>query len=1198
MKVLKARHVLVLALALCAASAFAAAHTEVTKVPRLPFMRGMGFDGYYENRNRTWMTRKDVYTGLVAKGFDHVRLPVDFRSYADYDSSTGVATLKEKTFSWLWSGPGFATFDTVIDNAIDAGLYIVLDFHGWFDIDPTDEATRAKFKAYWKAVSERYRNRSNKLVFELANEPHVNNGTTVAKMNSLQKETVAIIRQTNPTRLILYAVADSNQPWALTLAQNPPNYGWVSYPANDNNLALVIHCYNPGVFTHQGETWANASYTSQVRLTDTHRATLNWDLNQLTLFREDHDIPLVMNEFNVSHKLADHGDVTEYLSMVTRYCEANRIPWAPWIYYGDNSSFDCFASVGGNLIDYVKDGLFPDLKPTDEFAAGDYAHAIDIAFPGYSGSAALVDFPVLVRLSEAGIHGFRYADFRKPDGLDLCFTDASGNLIPHEIDTWDTNGVSTVWVKVPSLTAATAIVARYGCAKPIVPKVESVWDGDYVGVWHLGERKLPLADATGVSRDVTSADGTGIGYGTAGIVGGSVNFGAANSARCVNMDDHDALDGMPMITIEAWTRQAGHAQNAGILAKRAADGSQASYCLCDDGGATRLLLSADGTSASAVGVSLTPVLGAWNHQAYTVDATATSANAKGYLNGVGKGTASVACAGGIFAGAAELHVGNLHSGNAANFPGQIDEIRISRCVRSADWIKATHDTVAMAGFATYAVQGVEPPEPEPPALVTTDAPGYDWTNRVVTASNASAGAVLTLTATTPGGATTTATATADANGEAVFNVATTPGAAYAYTVSRGDVALATGGFLSGGWQADGSWFAASAPHGEPVVENGAWTTAPKTVPTGGYALEGDAAFALDAGAAASGTGGLSRIDFSVAYDRILDIAQLPSDGGAFGVICAVEGALPSGAERGWMAFDGARWLELSGEVVPRESGAYVIRAEVDFASTSPVVAYSVKEAGGEAFARLADADGREHVVCARAAEGLRGVAFRGTGRIESLKGTRVGADVAEAGGVGYASLGGALAAGGAVRLLTNATWPEKPPVGTVFVDQGGYALSGMALDGDGRAVVQRGYAAIPGEGRVDLSLADVRRLGIATDGKSPAEIAAALAANGANGIPRWKSYALGLDPSDADARPRAAIAARGGTVELRLVGIDVNAACGATVTYRVYRFPDLADAPAMEAVGGERGAGATATLPRDAAAGKMFYRLKVDVKGY
>ena len=1198
-----ARYATLLAFALCGAQTFSATHTEVAKAPRLPFMRGMGFDGYYEGRNRTWMTRKDVYTGLVAKGFDHVRLPVDFRDYSSYDSSTGVATLKENTSSWWSTGPGFSTFDTIIDNAIDAGLYIVLDFHGWFDIDPTDETTRAKFKAYWKAVSERYSNRPNKLVFELANEPRVNDGTKVSKMNSLQKETVAIIRQTNPTRLILYAVADANQPWALTLAKNPPNYGWVSYPENDNNLALVIHFYNPGVFTHQGETWAGQSATQQVRLTDSHRADVNWDLNQLTLFKKDHEIPLVMNEFNVSQKLADRGDITEYLSMVTRYCEANRIPWAPWIYYADISSFDCFSSYGANaqLKDFVKAGLFPDIKPTDEFSASDYAHFIDIAFPGYSGSEALADFPVLVRLSE-NLKGFRYADFARDDGFDLCFTDASGKLLAHEIDTWDTNGVSSVWVKVPSLTASTTIKARYGCAKPIVPKVESVWDADYVGVWHMGERKLPLADSTGASRDITSADGTGIGYGAFGIIGGAVDFGATGAGRCVNTDDHANLDGFQKMTIEAWTyqtsRPSGGDKNTGILGKRNSADSQASYYLYDNGEAqkTSFYVSSSGSSSQAAGNLVATALNVWNHQVHTFDGSQSANNAKGYLNGEYKssGTANVSQ---IFAGSAELHIGSFQSGDTRNFPGRIDEVRISKCVRSADWIKATHDTIANAAFATYAVDGIVPEEPPEPQVVSaSDAAGFDYTNRLVTVTGLSAGETVTLS-TARAGTTTVLSATADANGEATFSVATVPGAAYSYAVSRDGTELASGGFVTGGWKSGGSWFRGAFAAGTPVASGGTWTGAPQ--PTAdGNAVAGDAQFALDSAARAAGSEKFARVEFNFKCEGMDDEVSLAADlAPMFGGVSTV--ALSAGGTA-WFAWDGIAWHRLYGDAAPEVGGTYIVRAELDLAASPKTVRYFVSSDNGATFAPLfADAElADEWIVCrATPSDCIGEVAVEGSLELASVAGALMGADVAEAEGTGYESLADALAAGGEVKLLTNATWPTNAPVGTVAVDQGGFALHGVTLDGNGNAVEQSGHTAIPGEGRINISLAQAAALGVATSGKTPAEIASALAADGANGIPLWKSYALGLDPSDPDSRPKAAIAVDGGNVELSLVGIDVNAASGATVTYKVYRFSDLAYAE-EEAVGGDRAASETAELAKDASERSMFYRLRVDVKGY
>ena len=48
-------------------------------------------------------------------------------------------------------------------------------------------------------------------------------------------------------------------------------------------------------------------------------------------------------------------------------------------------------------------------------------------------------------------------------------------------------------------------------------------------------------------------------------------------------------------------------------------------------------------------------------------------------------------------------------GTARVFPGSIDEVRISTVARSADWVKASHDTVTESSFAIYssAVENVD-----------------------------------------------------------------------------------------------------------------------------------------------------------------------------------------------------------------------------------------------------------------------------------------------------------------------------------------------------------------------------------------------------------------------------------------------------------------------------------------------------------
>ena len=337
----------------------------------------------------------------------------------------------------------------------------------------------------------------------------------------------------------------------------------------------------------------------------------------------------------------------------------------------------------------------------DEFVASDYAKAMNVTVNGYSGSA-LANFPVLVKLSTA-ISGFKYSDFRLPNGGDLRFTDASGNLIPHEIDTWNSNGVSTVWVKVPTLEANARIIAFYGCATPVRPIADKVWDGDYVGVWHLGESGLPLKESSGNSFDFTYQTGTGVGYAAGGIVGNSVNFPANGLTNTLVSLDHDNLDGFTKFTLEAWTKQAAHKDVGGILSKRETSARESAYYFYDKAGKTMLKASTNGTSAVECINTIQPPLNQWNHQVYSFDTTTSSSNIKGYLNGASAGSVSKAFRK-IFAGRGNLHLGNLCPDLADNtFNGQIDEVRISRCVRSAEWIKATYDTVTDANFLTYAM---------------------------------------------------------------------------------------------------------------------------------------------------------------------------------------------------------------------------------------------------------------------------------------------------------------------------------------------------------------------------------------------------------------------------------------------------------------------------------------------------------------
>ena len=154
---------------------------------------------------------------------------------------------------------------------------------------------------------------------------------------------------------------------------------------------------------------------------------------------------------------------------------------------------------GGNPLNYLLSFLLVfTLVPVawaDVLNTSLFAKKITFTVSGYNGETTLPNFPVLVRLSANSPDGFSYNDCAA-DGSDIRFADEEGNLIPHEIDTWDTNGTSLVWVSVPSLfgTASgktTEFRAYYAPdLSSSLPAVSSnaVWSAaGYYGVWHMNE---------------------------------------------------------------------------------------------------------------------------------------------------------------------------------------------------------------------------------------------------------------------------------------------------------------------------------------------------------------------------------------------------------------------------------------------------------------------------------------------------------------------------------------------------------------------------------------------------------------------------------------------------------------------------------------------------------------------------------------
>ena len=387
----------------------------------------------------------------------------------------------------------------------------------------------------------------------------------------------------------------------------------------------------------------------------------------------------------------------------------------------ENGVFD---AEGTFLVPCGYQGLLVQKRPeVPAPAPASFAHSFDVTFTGYAGGETLTGFPVLVRLS-AAIEGFSYSGFELPNGGDLRFFDANGNLLPHEIDMWDEGGESTVWVKVPSLDATTAIKAAYGCAAPPANNPAAVWSNGYAGVWHLNETASPFADATRTAESFVCSDSSLVGIGQGGVVGKAVKFdvvttGSSAHKGCLSLDDSaNKFAGKRQMSIEMWVRHSGTNSNRRLLYRK--NGSTALdflYQYPDYAGNSKLTFSIGTTNmqGSAAQSSVVPLCrydalnGGWMHFALvydSVDAKKLLAYANGMNNGSSDDAKSLNEGWSTVPNGGSVVLGNMTGTSASAFPGSMDEVRISAVARSADWMKATHDTVMKPDFAAYSAVDV------------------------------------------------------------------------------------------------------------------------------------------------------------------------------------------------------------------------------------------------------------------------------------------------------------------------------------------------------------------------------------------------------------------------------------------------------------------------------------------------------------
>jgi len=160
-----------------------------------------------------------------------------------------------------------------------------------------------------------------------------NNQIDAIKWNSILAKVIAVIRPTNPTRLIVVGPASWNK--ISSLPQ-------LILPAYDLNLVVTVHYYDPMTFTHQGAPWEKTSMTwlgTQWLGTADEKQLIDHDFAQARDWAAAHHRPLLLGEFGTYDK-ANMDSRQRWTQYVAQSADAHDMAWTYWEFAGSFGAYN------------------------------------------------------------------------------------------------------------------------------------------------------------------------------------------------------------------------------------------------------------------------------------------------------------------------------------------------------------------------------------------------------------------------------------------------------------------------------------------------------------------------------------------------------------------------------------------------------------------------------------------------------------------------------------------------------------------------------------------------------------------------------------------------------------------------------------------------------------------------------------------
>ncbi len=296
--------------------------------------------------------RRD-FAQIKSLGCDVIRLPINLHAMA------GPAP--DYTLDPLFLG----LLDSAVNWAELLDLHLILDNHTFDPASITLPSVEEVLVKVWPQMATRYASRSNKVYYEILNEPH---GIADATWGAIQGRVIQAIRAVDSVHTLIVGPAAFNSYYNL---DQMPVY-------TDANLIYTFHFYDPFIFTHQGatwvgipledlsnmpypydpdsmpalppslsNTWVSGAYQDYANIgTD---SMIQTQLDIAIAFSQSRNVPVFCGEFGVYQPNSKESDRVRWYETVRTKLEAAGIPWTIWDYRG---GFGVFQENTQELFDH------------------------------------------------------------------------------------------------------------------------------------------------------------------------------------------------------------------------------------------------------------------------------------------------------------------------------------------------------------------------------------------------------------------------------------------------------------------------------------------------------------------------------------------------------------------------------------------------------------------------------------------------------------------------------------------------------------------------------------------------------------------------------------------------------------------------------------------------------------------------------